>query len=67
MEHIVDYKKYCPLCEYAGTDENEEPCDECLSYPINTDTRAPTRFKKKDEQQTKKGPMHREQVRSVSR
>ena len=49
MEHIVDYKKYCRLCVKSGTDEHEEPCEECLSYPVNDDTHKPIMFKAKDQ------------------
>ena len=50
MEHIVKYHQYCPLCKEAGTNENKDPCEECLSYPVNEDSRKPLYFKPKTEE-----------------
>ena len=47
MEHFVDFKQWCPLCRNAGTDENKEPCEECVTYPVNDDSRKPIRFEEK--------------------
>ena len=48
--HIVEYEKYCKTCEYyLLVKETEDPCNECLTYPVNDDSRKPTMYKKKTE------------------
>ena len=44
-DHIVDFKRYCPHCEFFDTPEWEDPCDECLNNPINDASRAPVLYK----------------------
>lgn len=48
MIHIVDYEKYCPLCAYENAPEGEDPCAQCLSEPVNQDSRKPICWKEKD-------------------
>ena len=31
----VDFNKYCNICKYKDTPENEDPCNECLSNAFN--------------------------------
>ena len=49
MEHIVNYHKWCPLCKHCDKNENKDPCEECLTYPVNDDSRKPINFEKKTE------------------
>ena len=38
MENVykeVYFNKYCPICEYYKKAETDDPCDECLSEPVN--------------------------------
>lgn len=44
----VYFDKYCKLCEYRDKEENEEPCDECLTNPVNTNCHKPVMFKEKE-------------------
>lgn len=44
-EKIVDFKFFCKLCAYRKKSEWDEPCDECLEHPTNTDTHRPWCFK----------------------
>ena len=46
MEHIVQFDKYCPDCEYFTRLESEDPCCDCLDIPVNEDSRKPQYFKK---------------------
>lgn len=46
-EKFVDFHKYCELCKYEKVDESEDPCDECLTYPVNTESLKPVRFEEK--------------------
>ena len=48
MEHIVRFDEWCSKCRDQKVDETKDPCDECLSYPTNTDTTQPVLFKEKD-------------------
>lgn len=43
----VDFKKYCPLCEYEKKLESEDPCYDCLACPAQQNTHKPLYFKEK--------------------
>ena len=49
MLHLVEYEKYCKTCEHAGTDETKDPCNDCLTYPVNDDSRKPIHYKEATE------------------
>lgn len=42
-----DFHTYCPRCEYRRLEETEDPCNECLSIPMNEDTHKPIHFREK--------------------
>lgn len=44
----VYFDKYCKLCVHKDKEENEEPCDECLTNPVNTNCQRPVMFKEKE-------------------
>lgn len=44
----VFFSEYCKHCFYANTDENQVPCDECLSCPANENSHKPINFKEKE-------------------
>lgn len=44
---IVRFDLYCPKCKHFEEDDNEFPCDECLSNPGNYDTRQPVLYEEK--------------------
>lgn len=48
MERIVKFHEYCPKCVYFKTDENEDPCKDCISVPAREDSRKPEHFKEAD-------------------
>jgi len=50
-EKMVDFYKYCPLCVHQELTDIEEPCTECLAYPVNQDSHKPIMFKAKEEEQ----------------
>lgn len=51
MTHEVDYHQYCPLCKHFDDAEYPDPCNECLTYPINTNgSRKPINFEAKDDE-----------------
>ena len=45
---IVDYDIYCPKCKHKDLDSAEDPCDECLGQPWNTDSRKPVNFEEEE-------------------
>ena len=43
----VEFHEFCPKCENKETKEVDEPCDSCLSEPVN-ESRKPVNFKEKE-------------------
>ena len=43
----VYFHQYCPTCKHLKTDEREEPCNECLTYPENTYSHKPINWEEK--------------------
>lgn len=44
----VYFDKYCKLCVHKDKKENEDPCDACLSEPVNTNCQRPVMFKENE-------------------
>ena len=44
----VYFNKYCETCKFKDTKEEDEPCDECLTYPVNTHSHKPINYEKKE-------------------
>lgn len=47
-DKFVDFQKYCNMCEYRSKSESEDPCWECLTNPVNTDSHKPVNYKVSD-------------------
>lgn len=47
-QHIVDYMLWCVKCKYGDCKETEDPCNECLSMPINYHSKKPVLFEEED-------------------
>lgn len=43
----VYFHQYCKTCEHFDKMEEEEPCDDCLAEPVNTDSHRPVRWEEK--------------------
>ena len=43
----VLFNEWCPKCKDAKTDQNKEPCVDCLGEPVNTNSTKPLYFKEK--------------------
>lgn len=41
----VYFNEYCPTCKHLKTDENDDPCEECLSSPVNLYSHKPINWK----------------------
>ena len=45
---IVDFDNYCKICKFKRKKYNEEPCEECLSNPVNLHSRKPVKFEERE-------------------
>lgn len=45
---FVDFDKYCPKCEYSSIEGTEDPCNECLTCPVNVESHKPIKFKENE-------------------
>jgi len=44
----VRFDKYCSLCKNEKTPEEEDPCRECLNYPVNQQSEKPVKWEDKN-------------------
>ena len=44
-EKFVFFNEYCPHCENKALPDDEEPCNECLTNPVNQYSHKPVNFK----------------------
>jgi hypothetical protein len=42
---FVAFDVYCPLCINSKLAETEDPCNECLTTPVNQNSHKPINFK----------------------
>lgn len=49
LEKEVYFHEYCKLCNYKDLDESKDPCNECLTEPVNANSHKPVCFKEKEE------------------
>lgn len=42
---FVWFSEYCVKCEYKDSSEFEDPCNECLTEPVNLNSHKPINFK----------------------
>lgn len=49
MDHFVDFKYWCPKCEHADKEAVDDPCNDCLGYYVNDDSRKPVMWKEKEQ------------------
>lgn len=40
----VYFMEYCKTCKHNTTSEDDEPCAECLSYPMNVHSHKPINY-----------------------
>ena len=45
----VRFDKYCKTCKHIKLEDTDEPCNECLSEPVNYATERPVKWEGKDE------------------
>ena len=44
---FVDYDIYCPKCKHCDVPEEDDPCDECMTWPINLNSSKPLNFEER--------------------
>lgn len=49
-DKIVEFDKYCEKCRFKDKKESDEPCHECLIYPVNENSKKPVKFEEKKEE-----------------
>ena len=45
----VYFDQYCETCEYWLLNDADEPCNECLDNPTNTESHKPVNYKPEEE------------------
>lgn len=48
MKHISDYYQYCISCKHSPLKDTDEPCNTCLTSPINDDSYKPKCYEYED-------------------
>ena len=43
----VYFNQYCCPCKFEHADEGIDPCNDCLSHPMNVDSHKPVNFTEK--------------------
>lgn len=43
-QKFVEFDKYCPKCKHKEKAEVEDPCWDCLTYPVNDGSIKPLYF-----------------------
>lgn len=44
----VMFEIWCPKCKHRSKLEVEEPCDECLDWPVNEDSTKPIKWEERE-------------------
>lgn len=48
VDKFVNFDNYCETCKHWNTKQDEEPCNECLSNPVNEYSHKPIKYEKKE-------------------
>lgn len=43
-DKFVDFHLYCPKCQHKDLPETEDPCNECLTEPVNENSHKPVNY-----------------------
>ena len=52
-EKMIFFEKWCTRCKHEATNENKEPCEECISSPVNENSRKPIKFEENENDKKK--------------
>lgn len=47
-EKFVNFRLYCPKCAHYEASPDDEPCNECLTNPVNVESEKPVMYKEKE-------------------
>ena len=50
---IVRFDLYCNKCKYYKLNQDEEPCNECLTNPVSLHSQKPIKFEENDKKRNK--------------
>lgn len=42
--HEARFDIYCKTCKFKETKETDDPCNECLTMPVNIDSKKPVKY-----------------------
>ena len=48
MKKLVDFDIYCVKCKHKKVSQHEEPCNTCLTSPVNEDSHKPVLYEEKE-------------------
>lgn len=48
-QKIVNYAEYCTKCKHFDLEVSQEPCNECLSRPVNLYSHKPINWEEADD------------------
>lgn len=48
IDKIVRFDSYCHICKHKDVKETDDPCNECLTEPVNEYSHKPVRFQDAD-------------------
>lgn len=46
-DKIVEFDKHCQNCVHRDLPETEDPCNECLTEPVNEYSHRPVKYKER--------------------
>lgn len=46
---IVEFDRYCNSCKFKDLSEIQEPCSECLSVTVRSDSHKPEKYESAEE------------------
>lgn len=44
----VYFDQYCKTCKYTKKLETDQPCSECVSYPMNENSHKPRKYEERN-------------------
>ena len=50
----VYFGEYCKTCMYCDEAETDDPCDDCLSEPVNVYSHKPVKYVEKEKKNDRK-------------
>lgn len=47
-DKFVEYEKWCSKCKNMELDDSDDPCNECLTIPVNLHSHKPVNYEPKE-------------------